>query len=157
MRGLRRSTTRQPHSARHLAALLLLVVLGGGLLITTFTRGWLAAAPYHDHLILGGHGQVLAHHAHDSDDLARALVSLEVVTSPATDGTDGIPAPEGRVISLRLAVAVGFEVSGFSPGATLAASLPPVPAAAGRRLAAADTCRVAGWLSAPPAPPPQPA
>lgn len=156
MREPTRATTRQPRSTRHLTALVLLIVLEGGLLITAFTRGWIAAAPYHDHLFLGPHAHAAARHAHAGDDLARALASLEVVTSPATPGVDGAAAPAGRVISLRSAVAVGAEVSSFSLGA-IAASLLPTPSTAGRRLVVADTCRMAGWLSAPPVPPPQPA
>lgn len=155
MSATARTTTRPPRLASRLPALVLLAVLLGGLAIMSFTRGWIGALPFHDHLALGEHqhGPGVPPHAHDGDELARALAALRTVETPATaDGADG-----GRVISLRSAGAAYFALSSAVFVAVAAALLGGAAPARSVRLAPATRPRPTGRLEAPPCPPPRPA
>ena len=154
------------------AAVLLLAVLLAGFGVTTLTRGWIWAAPYHDHIVLGGrhfgHGAPrggdrahaahdagahgVPHHAHEGDELSRAFAALQTVDpAPATE-------PAGRRIVPTWSASAGQTDPGvFTFVATVAATLAGLVVLRGRRLLAAPGGRITGRLPAPLAPPPRPA
>ncbi len=154
------------------AAVLLLAVLLAGFGVTTLTRGWLWAAPYHDHIVLGGrhlgHGAPadgdrphaaahdtgahgVPHHAHEGDELSRAFAALQTVDpAPATE-------PVGRRVVPTWSASAGQTDPGvFTFVATVAATLAGLAVLRGRRLLVVPDCWVAGWPPAPLAPPPRP-
>src|SRR5438094_8682262 len=146
-----RVTDQQPFRTHRLVPALLLSVLLGGLGITALTHHWLGSVPFHDHLILGPVTAGWEHHPHDDESEGAALqwVGRGAAASAAVSAT--------RVISIGPAGAgVLSEFSSFTMdclGIVVPRQAPPEP---GPPLATADRGRPAGWLAAPPSPPPRP-
>jgi len=140
---------------RLLAAALLLAVLLSGQGITTLTRGWLNAVPFHDHLCLcAGHDRP-ARHIHDGDELSRAGYALVPIEPPPLPDRTEATAADGRVVSLFSPAANQFPWSGLATLAALGMALALPLAVVRTRLRAAGFLRLAGCVLAPPLPPPQ--
>lgn len=139
--------------------LLLVFLLGLG--VTTLARGWLFAAPYHGHLYLGGqdrsHGVRFAdevappRHAHDGDELSRALAALR--TAAAVDDTTGVSA--GRVVPTWAPAAAPSDAGSLSFSLIILLALVVSPRLSGRRMIAVDTALPAVRSLNSPFPPPR--
>jgi hypothetical protein len=130
---------------------LLLSVLLGGLGITALTRHWLGSVPFHDHLILGPVTAGWEHHPHDDEPEGAALRWVE----PGAAASSALSTT--RVVSIGPAGAgVVSEFSSFTMDC-LGVELPrQAQAERGPHLPLTDQGQPAGWLAAPPSPPPRP-
>jgi hypothetical protein len=146
----RTANLRYPLSTERLVAVSLLLVLFTGLSITTFTEGWIANLPYHDHLILGARALGVVHHAHHGDPLDHAQRAIQSVQATATVGQ---PQEDG-ILSLRPLSAQPELNSATAQGWGGDFSLPLPPEAAALLLLAA-LLLAAGRSYAPPSPPPR--
>ena len=146
-----RVTDQQPFRTHRLVPALLLSVLLGGLGITALTHHWLGSVPFHDHLILGPVTAGWEHHAHDDEPEHAALRWAE----PGAAASSALSTT--RVISIGPAGGgVLSEFSSFTMDC-LGVELPrQAQAEPGPHLALANQSQPAGWLAAPPSPPPRP-
>ena len=148
----RRDKPRYRLSARRIVAVSLLLVLATGLSITTFTHGWIAALPYHDHLILNPRALGVVHHAHDGDPLDHAqryLRTVEANPAPGQPHADGI-------VSLR-PMSAQPELNSFTAQGLVSDIGLPLPPQAGLFALLTAFLLAVGLRYAPPSPPPRPA
>jgi hypothetical protein len=149
----RRHNPRYQLSGRRIAALALLLVLVTGLSITNFTEGWIAALPYHDHLILSTRALGIVHHAHDGDQLDHAQRYLRTVETTEAHAVPGQPHDDG-IVSLRPLTAQP-ELNSFTAQGWVAGDSLPLSPEAGLFAPLAALLLAVGRRFAPPSPPPR--
>lgn len=134
------------------SALFLLLVLVTGLNVTTLTPNWLGAIPYHEHIFLGGHGNIP--HSHAGDRWQRAASALAMIDSP-TSQAEGDARPLSGVISLRSPVIVEIASGVVSLATTTTGSSLPLPVDDPRAYPPSMATPPGGESPSPNAPPPR--
>lgn len=141
----------QEHPVASVHAWILLGVLVAGLLITSLTRHWMAAMPFHDHLVLGPLTADWIHHTHgDATSQPGQALRWQLAAGAGQTGT--------HVVSLVSGTAVqSFALSSFLLESLVTALLVFQPAGDRRRLHPSTPTCPRSILTTPLVPPPRPA
>lgn len=139
----------QEHPVAHIHAWLLLGVLVTGLLITSLTRHWMAAMPFHDHLVLGPLTGDWIHHSHgEATRQPRQALRWQLGATPEQTGAQVVSLVSGNAVQ-------SFALSSFLLQSLVTTLLAFQPAADRRRLHHSTLACPRSILTTPPVPPPR--